>query len=251
MSTQQEIQNHAQGLIARVKAVATDPAGTWPKIAAETEEPMQVFLRFVVPLAAIGPVASFIGGQIFGYGAFGFSYRPSFLGGLGQAILSYVLTLIGVWVLAFIANFLSSKFGGKEDYSRAFRLVAYAMGFAWVVGIVGLVPALSFLGLIGLYSLYLFYKGAPVMMAVPQEKAVVYTAITVIAAIAVNFLISFAALSFAGPAAVGGMVGDVSESETMNIDMGGLGKIEVTEDGTAAKITVDGEEITIDVPEER
>ncbi len=249
MSTQQNLENHAHGLIARVKAVAMDPAGTWPIIAAETDQPMQVFTRFVVPLVAIGPIASFIGGQVFGYGAFGISYRPSFMGALGQAIASFVLSLIAVWVLAFIANVLSPRFGGKDDYPSAFRLVAYSMSVAWVVGIVGLVPALGILGLIGLYSLYLFYKGAPIVMGVTAEKSVVYTVIVVVAAIIANLIIGSIAFAMAGPspAALGGS----ASGEEMSIDMGAFGQIEVTEDGTTAKITVDGEEITIEVPEER
>jgi hypothetical protein len=32
--------------------------------------------RYAIPLIAIGPVASFIGGQVFGYSAFFISYRP-------------------------------------------------------------------------------------------------------------------------------------------------------------------------------
>ncbi|MEE4152527.1 MAG: Yip1 family protein [Erythrobacter sp.] len=248
MSSQQDLQNHAQGIIARVKAVATDPAGTWPVIAGDTDQPMQVFTRFVMPLLAIGPIASFIGGQLFGYGGFGFSYRPSFMSALGVAITSYVLSLLAVWVLAFIANTLSPRFGGKDDYPRAFRLVAYSMSFAWVVGIVGLIPALGFVGLVGLYSLYLFYKGAPIMMGIEADKSVVYTVIVVIAAILANLIIGVIASSITGPSAAGSF--DASGDE-MSIDMGDFGQIEVTEDGTTAKITVDGEEITVKVPEER
>ena len=88
MNDKQELQERAEGLMNRAKAITLKPDETWPVIAKETDAPMQVFVRYVVPLAAIGPIASFIGGQVFGYGAFGISYRPSFMGGLSQAITS-------------------------------------------------------------------------------------------------------------------------------------------------------------------
>jgi len=150
MTSQQDLEKHAQGLAARAKAIITDPSGTWPKIAAESEEPMQIFMRYVLPLAAIGPVASFIGGQLFGYGGFGFTIRIGFMAALTSLIVGYVGALISVWLIAWIANFLSPKFGGKDDFPAAFRLVAYSMTAAWIVGIVGLVPMLGVLGLAAL-----------------------------------------------------------------------------------------------------
>ena len=209
---------------------------------------MQVFLRYVVPLAAIGPIASFIGGQVFGYGAFGISWRPSFLGGLSQAITSYVLTLASIWLIAWVANFMSPKFSGKDDFASAFRLAAYSMTAAWVVGIVGLVPALGFLALAGLYSLYLFYKGAPVMMDVSKDNAIVYTVVTVIVAIVANIVIGMIAAAITGPATLAGMGGGSVSNGGTTIDMGEYGSIQVDEDGntTTATINVDGEEMTIE-----
>ena len=56
--------------------------------------PGDIATRFAIPLIAIGPVASFIGGQVFGYGAFGFSYRPGIVAGLTSAGWQFVLSLV-------------------------------------------------------------------------------------------------------------------------------------------------------------
>ena len=65
-----------------------------------------------MPLAAIGAVAGLIDGQVFGYGAFGISYRPALAAGVVTALVTYGLTLVFVYLLALIIDLLASKFGG-------------------------------------------------------------------------------------------------------------------------------------------
>jgi hypothetical protein len=48
-----------------------------------------------------------------------------------------------------------------------------------------LIPPLGFLQIVGLYSLYLLYLGLPVLMKTPQDKALIYTIVVVIAAIVI------------------------------------------------------------------
>ncbi|HMO69792.1 MAG TPA: Yip1 family protein, partial [Novosphingobium sp.] len=151
-------------LAARAKAIVLTPRDEWPKIAAETDSPGDVFRRHVLPLAAIGPVASLIGGQVFGYGAFGFSYKPGLVAALGSAVVSYAITLLGIWVLSLIADFLAPKFGGESNRAQAFKLVAYGATASFLAGIFGLIPSLGVFALLGLYSLYLFYTGSGPLM---------------------------------------------------------------------------------------
>lgn len=225
-------------LIEKAKAILLKPAEEWPKIEAEPASVSQIFKSYAIPLAAIGPVCSFIGGQIFGYGAFGFSYRPGLMSALGMAIVSYVMTLVGLFVLMLIANFLAPRFGGQEDQARAFKLVAYSMTAAWAAGVFGLIPALSFLGLAGLYSIYLFYVGAPIIMKVPQDKASSYTAVTFVAAIILYFVVAGVTGAIAGafmtnPLANGpfSQQGEVSGS----LSVPGVGTIDVDKIEKAAK----------------
>ena len=238
-------QHGSAGIIDRAKAIITKPDTEWPVIAAENDQPMQVFVKYVVPLAAVGPVAALIGGQVFGYSAMGFSYNPSLMSGLTTAITTYVLALVSVWIVAWVANFVSPKFDGQDNFSAAFRLVAYAMTASMLAGIFGLIPSLSILGIVGLYSLYLLYKGTGPMMNVPAEKAVMYTVVTVVAAIVANIVIGLITAAITG---TGGMASDASTEGTMNIDMGPLGSIQASEDGaTATFVDENGEEVTITV----
>ncbi len=140
-----------------------------------------------MPLAAIGPVAGFLGGQIFGrgQGVLGSVYRPSFFNALFAGVLQYVFALIAVAVLALVINALARQFGAAANQAQAFKLAIYGSTAAWLAGIFHLVPALSVLGLVGLYSLYLIYLGLPKLMKAPQDKALIYVIVTVVTAVLV------------------------------------------------------------------
>ena len=176
-------------LLRRAKAMILAPREEWPRIVAEAKPVGDILRGYVLPLALIGPVASLIGGQIFGYGAF-ITYRPSLIAGIGTAVVGFALTLVGVGVLTLIAEFLAPKFDGVANRANAFRLVAYGSTAAWLVGIFGLIPSLAFFGLLGLYSLYLFYTGVTPLMQVPAAKAAGYTAVTMLCALLLSLIVS-------------------------------------------------------------
>ncbi|MEO5587171.1 MAG: Yip1 family protein [Novosphingobium sp.] len=176
-------------LIDRAKNILLKPLAEWPKIEAEPATIRDILVGYVLPLAAIGPVASFIGGQVFGYGALGFSYRPSLLSSLSSAIATYVLSVLGIIVLSLIADFLAPKFGGQSSRLNAVKLVAYSWTAGLVAGVFGIIPSLAFLAILGLYSIYLLYTGATPLMKVPQDKAVAYTAVTIVCAVLIYIIV--------------------------------------------------------------
>jgi hypothetical protein len=178
-----------RSIVERAKAILLKPANEWPRIAASTETPGDLITRYAVPLAAIGPLATFVHGQVFGYGALGFSWKPGLVAGLGSAVATYVLGLVGVIVLALIADWLAPKFSGVSNRTAAFKLVVYGSTAAWLAGAAQLLPGLGLLGLAGLYSLYLYYLGATPVMKVPQDKAAGYTAVTIACAVVLYLVI--------------------------------------------------------------
>lgn len=228
----------AGSLIERAKAIVLKPAETWPVVAAEQTSPGEIFTRYALPLAAIGPVASFIGGQVFGISAFIATYRPSFMTGLTMAVTSFIMGLISLVVVALIADFLAPKFDGQSNRTNAFKLVAYSMTPAWVAGILGIVPSLAVLGIIaGLYSIYLLYQGAAPLMRVPQDKGVAYTAVTIVCAIIASFVATTVAASvtglFGGGIAASTIAANSGDSVEVNIP--GVGKIDTGKIEQAAK----------------
>lgn len=243
------VQSTGSGLVGRAKAIVMSPKTEWPRVAAETTEPMKVLTGYAIPLIAIGPIASLIGGQLFPVSVMGITYKPSIGVALATAVVSFVLAIVSLFVISFVANFLSPKFGGKDNFPAAFRLVAYSMTAAWVAGIFGLFPALAILAILGLYSLYLFYLGATPVLGVPQEKAIGYTALTVVLAIVINIVVTLVAASITGAFGLAAGAATASAAaETATVDMGELGKVEIN--GDTATLTVDGQEVEVTVPRE-
>jgi len=212
----------------RAKALLLKPKDEWTAISDETASMADVLKGYALPLIAIGPLCSFLGGQVFGIGAFGFGYHPSLLSGLSVAISTFVFALLGLFVLTFVASKLAAQFGGQDNMREAFRLVAYSMTAAWIAGVFGLVPALAILGIVGLYSFYLFYVGVAPMLRVPGDKALSFTVVTVICAIVLNVAIGALAVS-AGRLSGGGLMGRMASSSSRGdtLSLPGGAKIDV------------------------
>jgi hypothetical protein len=200
-------------LVARVLAILTSPDTEWQKIDQEPATIGSLYTGYIMILAAIPVVAQLLGSLVFGYGAFGIVYRPSFMGALGTAIVSYVLTLAGTFILALIIDALAPTFLGQRNQVQALKVAAYSATASWLAGIFHLIPALGILAILGLYSLYLFYRGLPVLMKTPQEKAIPYTLVIMLIGIVVFVLIGFVTASIVG---TGAMVGGLSGLHTEN-----------------------------------
>jgi hypothetical protein len=168
-------------LVSRAKAILTAPRPEWEVIDAEPLDLGQLLTGYILPLAAIGPIATAIGTSLFGFGGY---FRISFGTAIAHAVVSFIFAIIGVFVLAWIINALAPSFGGTQSMPQAIKLAAYSSTAAWVAGIFGLIPALLIIAAIGgLYSLYLCYLGLPVLMKSPADKTMTYFIVVIIAAI--------------------------------------------------------------------
>jgi Yip1 domain len=225
-------------LIDRVQSILLKPKQTWPVIAAEGGDVASIYTGYVMILAAIPAVAAFIGLSLIGVGAFGVSYRIPILAGVVQMIVSYLLSLVMVFVLALIVNALAPTFGGTKNQVQALKLVAYGCTAGFLGGIFSLIPLLSVLGLIaGLYSIYLIYTGIAVLMRCPPEKAGAYTAVVIVCAIVAGIIIGAVSAMFvpgrglglggiaAGAAGTAGVTIKAPDGTNVTINPGGLAEM--------------------------
>jgi hypothetical protein len=174
----------AMNLVDRVKRILLSPKTEWEVIDAEATTTSELYTRYIMPLAAIGPIAQLIGFSVFGMTLpFVGTYRVPIGSAITHAVVSYVLMLAGTYLLALIIDALAPTFNGQRSQIQALKVAAYSLTASWIAGIFGLVPPLAILGILGLYSLYLLYLGLPVLMKAPREKAMAYTAVVVLAAI--------------------------------------------------------------------
>lgn len=188
-------------LVDRVKNILLTPNKEWPVISGETHTVAGLYTQYVMILAAIPAVASFIGWSIVGYSGFGTSYRIPIASGVANMILGYVMTLGGVYLMALLIDALAPNFGGEKNFMQALKVAAFFPTASWVAGIFAIIPALSILAVLGgLYSLYLLYTGLAPLMKVPEDKSIAYTAVVVLVAIVLMVVIStVAALAMPAP----------------------------------------------------
>ncbi len=186
-------------LVQRVQDILLKPKDTWPVIAGEAPDIKGIYTSYLVYLAAIPAIATFIGMSVFGISFFGTTIRVPFMSGLVNMVVGYVMSLVMLYVLALIANALAPTFKGEKDLPSAFKLVAYGVTAGMVGGIFSLLPALSMLGLLAaLYSVYLIYTGIPVLMKAPQDKAVAYTAVLVVCGVVAGLILGAVSALFSG-----------------------------------------------------
>jgi len=186
-------------IVQRVKDIILKPTDTWAQIKTEQTTIRELYTSYAMILAAIPPIASFIGMSLLGYSFFRFSYRLSFGWGISHAVVSYILSLVGIYVVALIINALAPNFGSQKNMINAMKVAVYSWTPSWIAGILMIIPALAPIAmLLSLYSLYLFYLGLPILMDTPKDKAMGYCIVTIVVSIVVFILIGVISNSLLG-----------------------------------------------------
>jgi hypothetical protein len=184
----------------RVKNILTNPSQEWPVIAAESSDVGALIRDYAAPLSAIAAICRWIGLSVVGFSAGFFGrYRVGLVGGFANAVVSWVLGLVGLWICAIIIEKLAPTFKSRGDTAQAAKLVAYATTPVWVAGVLGLVPALSVLILVAaIYAIYLFYLGLPVVMHTPGDQVIPYMLVSAVVVIVVVVVVGMVAGALVG-----------------------------------------------------
>jgi hypothetical protein len=169
----------------RAQRIIASPQTEWPAIAVEATTPAALYSGYIIPLALIAPVCSIVS-------TVAFAHRTILIG-VVAGLVSFIMELVGVFVVALIADALSPSFNGMKDQTQALKWIAYAYTPRWVAGFAALIPLVGplIILLAGLYSLYLLYLGCVPVMRVPQDKAAGFTIVVVIASIVLFVLVGF------------------------------------------------------------
>jgi hypothetical protein len=194
-------------LVERAKNILLTPAKEWDVIKGEQLTIVDMFTKYAMLLAAIPAIAGFIGYSVIGI-SFGFgTFRVPIGTSLVWAILQYILSLGGVFLIAFIMDALAPTFGCTKNLVAAVKIVVFSYTAAWVAGILNIIPSLAILvSLASIYSLFLMYMGMQKIKEVPKDKMVGYFVVTIIAAVVVFMVIGMivGAVAFGNMSAIGG-----------------------------------------------
>ena len=200
-------------IVDRARNIILTPKTEWPVIDAEATPIGQVITGYVLPLAAIAALASFVSVALIGTNIpMVGTYRMGIGWALGQAVYSIVMAVVFVFVLGFIIDALAPTFGGQKNMLSAQKLAAYSYTPAWLAAVLSIIPWIgTLLAIIGaLYGLYLLYVGLPRLMRNPPEKSAGYTALVVVSAIVVAVIIGIIGGLLTAPAYMGATPGRVT-----------------------------------------
>jgi hypothetical protein len=186
-------------LVQRVKGILLTPEAEWPVIEQEPGTPGFLFPNYMVFVAAIPPLAGFIGGSIVGVATPAGTMRvPLFIGLLG-AVIAYVLSFVIVYAVAIIIDQLAPRFGGVKDFASALKVTVYSFTPYWIAGILQLVAGLRFVAVVvALFGIYLAWLGLPRLMRPKPDMAVTYVAIAVACAIAITAAVTLIEVAVIG-----------------------------------------------------
>jgi hypothetical protein len=177
-------------IVPRVKSLLLKPKETWLEIKNEPGEVKELFTAYAALLAAIPAIASFLGFSLVGMSLLGIHYRMPFFSGIGRLIVSYVCSLLGLYVVGLIIDALAPSFGSRKNQLQAMKVAVYSWTPAWVAGVLLILPSLAPLSmLVSLYSLYLFYLGLPILMETPPDKVIGYVIVTILVSLLVSLVI--------------------------------------------------------------
>lgn len=183
----------------RIINILKAPRQEWDVIAGEQTDAAALYKNYIIPLAAIPPVAQYIGMAAIGTSVLGLRIRYPIVSGLVHAIVAYVLALVGVYVAALVIDWLAPKFQSQKSVIQALKLVAYSMTPMWIAGILMLVPVLGMLAIIaGLYGIYIFYLGVTPLMKTPADKVIPYMVVSAVVILVIQIVIG-AVVGLASP----------------------------------------------------
>jgi hypothetical protein len=185
------------GLTARIKNIVFTPKSEWRVIEAETTSVSRLYSGYVMPLAAFASVLSFIRMSVVGVEVpSGGTLRAPVANGSFTSLLTFVSSLVGLYLVGLAINALASAFGGRPDRRQALKTAAYALTPAWLGTALSFLPMGALLQFFaGLYGVYVLYVGLPIMMQAREEGAGGYASSVVACALGVGLLFGLGAAS--------------------------------------------------------
>lgn len=176
----QQAVRKSEFILSRAYGLLREPKKEWEQIRAEQTTIPNILLGYVAPLAAIPPVCDLIGSALFNR-----ILQIDPADAVTRAAVTWIVSIGLVFFLGVLVNVLSNNFDADRDDLAAQKIAAYSLTPAFLSGVFSLWPPLWWLSLFALAAMvFLMYRGLPILMKAPADRAMGYTATVTIAAMA-------------------------------------------------------------------
>lgn len=166
-------------LLKYVWGILSEPRATWARIRDEEWSIPEIYLRVVVPLALISPVAGYFGTTRVGWqiGA-GSPIKLTDSSAAQISIVYFGAILVTVFVVGMLISWMSETYGSRQSLPRSVAIAVYSAVPLFLVGFFQVYPVLWINFLIGLpalaYAVYLLYLGVPIVMNISTERGFLF-----------------------------------------------------------------------------
>jgi hypothetical protein len=166
-------------LLRHVWGILSEPKETWARIRDEDWSIPEIYLRVLVPLALISPVAGFIGTTRFGWQiGTGAPLKLTVSSAAQISIVYFGAILVTVFVIGMLISWMSETYGARQSLTRCVAIAVYAAVPLFMVGFFQIYPVLWINFLIGLpalaYAVYLLFLGVPIVMNISAERGFLF-----------------------------------------------------------------------------
>lgn len=186
----QEALRKSEFILSRAWGLLREPKKEWEQIRAEETTVPNILLGYVAPLAAIPPVCDLIGSALFNRLI---QIDPG--EALVRGVITWIVSIGLVFFLGVLINAVAENFDGDRNDLAAQKIAAYSLTPAFLSGVFSLWPPLWWLSLFALAAMvFLMYRGLPILMKAPIERAMGYAA-TVTIAVMVGGIVLFSLAS--------------------------------------------------------
>lgn len=182
-------------ILSRAWGLFTNPEAEWAQIRDEKTTVPSLLLGFVTPVAAAPTFAGMLGQLVFGEQVGDQRVRPEFLTAFGNAIITCLSVIALVYLMGLLINMIAEQFDGDRNEMNALKVAAYTPTPVLVTGLAAIYPPLWWVGILGLAaSAYLLFRGLPILMRCPEDRALGFAAtVTIVALIALMLIMGLSA----------------------------------------------------------
>ena len=174
--------------LALVKGGLLDREATWKAYFEDCPGWQETAINLTGPLLIVSVVLSAIFSRLFGTFS-QYSLYGNFFTGL---IYGLLMAAVMVLVVSLVFGQMAKVFNGKNNFSRAFAAVSFAIIPAWIAAVLGsVIPWIGWLVTLagGIASLVFLYKLIPLALEVPDNKRVVHFVASLVVVFIVNMVI--------------------------------------------------------------
>lgn len=180
-------------ILSHVWGLLSHPEEEWKSIRKENCTIGKCYCSHVLLLAAIPPLAGYIGTTQVGWQVVSREvHKLTPESALWIALLSYLTILVGVFFIGKMIHWMGKTYGAKQTLPQCIALAAYTATPLFLSGLMLLYPLLWLNLLIGLpflgYTVYLLYTGVPIVMGIPEERGFLFS--TAVLAVGLVTLVS-------------------------------------------------------------